>query len=139
MQFCFAWRAVVAACSLLPVSALADDARDADVSEITITAKRVAIIRPAGSYGGAVTALRYDPLTELQSRGIAEGQSDVTVRGSLFENTGFQLGAVTVMDPQTGHYTAELPVDPSLLTTPAIYLGLDSAVRGFNSAVATVS
>jgi hypothetical protein len=139
MQLRFAWRAAVAACCLLPVSAIAVDAEDADISEITITAKRVAIMRPAGSYESAVTALRYDPLTELQSRGIAEGQSDVTVRGSLFENTGFQLGAVTVVDPQTGHYTAELPVDPSLLTTPAIYLGLDGAVRGFNSAVATVS
>jgi len=112
---------------------------DDDISEITVKATRVANESPASSYATAATALRFDPLTELQSRGIAEGQSDVTVRGGLFENTGFKLGAVTVMDPQTGHYVAELPVDPGLMSVPAIYKGIDSAIEGFNSAIATVS
>jgi hypothetical protein len=110
-----------------------------DLSEITVKATRVANDSPASSYATAATALRFDPLTELQSRGIAEGQSDVTVRGGLFENTGFKLGAMTVMDPQTGHYVAELPVDPALMSVPTIYKGIDSAIDGFNSAVATVS
>ena len=110
-----------------------------EISEITVKATRVANDSPASSYSTAATTLRFDPLTELQSRGIAEGQSDVTVRGGLFENTGFKLGAVTVMDPQTGHYVAELPVDPALMSVPAIYKGIDSAIEGFNSAIATVS
>jgi len=113
--------------------------KDEEVSEITVRAARVANASPASSYATAATALRFDPLTELQSRGIAEGQSDVTVRGGLFENTGFKFGASTIMDPQTGHYAAELPVDPAMMSTPAIYKGIDSAVEGFNSAVATVS
>ncbi len=115
------------------------DGSEGDISEITVTANRVANDRPASSYAATATALRFDPLTELQSRGIAEGQSDVTVRGGLFENTGFKLGAVTITDPQTGHYVAELPIDPSILSAPVIYTGVDSAVEGFNSAVATVS
>lgn len=115
--------------------ALSDD----EISEITVKATRVANDSPASSYPTAATTLRFDPLTELQSRGLAEGQSDVTVRGGLFENTGFKLGAVTVMDPQTGHYVAELPVDPALMSVPAIYKGIDSAIEGFNSAIATVS
>ncbi len=112
---------------------------DEELSEITVTAARVANDSPASSYPTAATTLRFDPLTELQSRGFAEGQSDVTVRGGLFENTGFKVGAVTVMDPQTGHYVAGLPVDPALMSVPAIYKGIDSAVEGFNSAIATVS
>jgi len=114
-------------------------ADDEEVSEVTVRATRVANEHPASSYATPATTLRFDPLTELQSRGIAEGQSDVTVRGGLFENTGFKLGAVTIMDPQTGHYVAELPVDPALMSAPAIYKGIDSAVEGFNSAIATVS
>jgi len=110
-----------------------------EISEITVNAKRVANTRPAGTYASPVTALRFDPLTELQSRGLSEGQSDVTVRGGVFENTGFKLGAVTVMDPQTGHYVAELAVDPAFMSVPAIYKGIDNAVAGFNSAIATVS
>jgi len=113
--------------------------KDEAISEITVRTARVANASPASSYATPATALRFDPLTELQSRGIAEGQSDVTVRGGLFENTGFSLGASTIMDPQTGHYAAELPVDPAMMSTPAIYKGIDSAVAGFNSAVATVS
>ena len=122
--------------------AFAEDATeeiDDTLSEITVKATRVVNDSPASSYATAATALRFDPLTELQSRGLAEGQSDVTVRGGLFENTGFMLGAVTVMDPQTGHYAAGLPVDPAIMTVPAIYKGIDGAVTGFNSTVATVS
>ena len=110
-----------------------------EITEITVSAQRVANLRPAGTYAAPATALRFDPLTELQSRGLAEGQSDVTVRGGVFENTGFKAGAVTILDPQTGHYVAELPIDPALLSTPAIFKGIDSAVEGFNSAIATVS
>jgi vitamin B12 transporter len=121
-------------------TSLADTGATSDeISEITVKAVRVANDRPASSYPSAATTLRFDPLTELQSRGTAEGQSDVTVRGGLFENTGFKLGAMTVMDPQTGHYVAELPVDPALLSAPAIYKGIDSAIEGFNAAIATVS
>lgn len=112
---------------------------DERIAELTVTATRVANEYPASSYAAPATALRFDPLTQLQSRGIAEGQSDVTVRGGLFENTGFKLGSVTVMDPQTGHYAAELPVDPALMTSPTIHLGIDSSIEGFNSAVAMVS
>jgi len=121
----------------LSSAAWSDDATSAaeqqEVSEITVRAARVANQSPASSYATPATALRFDPLTELQSRGIAEGQSDVTVRGGLFENTGFKLGASTIMDPQTGHYAAELPVDPAMMSTPAIYKGIDSAVEGCDS------
>ena len=110
-----------------------------ELSEITITSARVANDSPASSYASPATALRFDPLTELQSRGLPEGQADVTVRGSLFENTGFKLGAITITDPQTGHYVAELPLDPALMTSPEIYTGIDSAIEGFNSSVATIA
>ena len=115
------------------------DAVSGEITEITVRADRVANTRPAGSYASPVTVLRFDPYTEIQSRGIAEGQSDVTIRGGVFENTGFKLGAVTVMDPQTGHYVAGLGVDPALMSAPAIYKGIDNALEGFNSAIGTIA
>jgi hypothetical protein len=108
-------------------------------AEITVRARRVANAYPAGSFAALPTELRFDPRTELQSRGLAEGQADITVHGGIFENTGLQIGAVTVMDPQTGHYTAGLPLDPALLSAPSLLTGVDNAVRGFNSNVATVA
>ncbi len=112
---------------------------DENISEITVSAQRVANTQPAGTFAAPVTMLRFDPVVEIQSRGIAEGQSDVTIRGGVFENTGFKVGAVTVMDPQTGHYAAELAVDPAFLTAPELYDGIENALAGFNSAIATVS
>jgi len=116
----------------------AEEESDQELSEITVVASRVANTRPAGSYASVATLLRFDPLTELQSRGLPEGQADVTVRGGLFENTGFKTGAVTIMDPQTGHYVADLPIDPELLSAPKLLTGIDNSIAGFNSNIATV-
>ena len=109
------------------------------LEEITVVDRRVANTRPAGTYASVATLLRFDPATELQSRGLPEGQADVTVRGGLFENTGFKLAAVTVIDPQTGHYAAELPIDPALLSAPEIRVGIDNFLGGFNSNVVTIA
>ena len=135
--------AAILAAALLPGAGFgqtADEMEDDDeISEVTVSAKRVANSRPAGSYAAIATLLRFDPLTELQSRGLPEGQADVTVRGGLFENTGFKVGAVTVTDPQTGHYTAELPLDPAAISDPEMLTGIANALAGFNSNIATVA
>lgn len=118
---------------------LAADGSSATLSEIVVNPTRVANTAPAGTFASAITVLRFDPQTEIQSRGMPEGQADVTVRGGLFENTGFKLGAATIVDPQTGHYVAELPVDPALLSAPRILTGVDNALAGFNSNIATIA
>jgi len=131
--------AVSAGLGIAVSSVAAAEDGDEEIAEITVTESRVANTRPAGTYASPATALRFDPTAELQSRGLPEGQADVTVRGSLFENTGFKTGAVTIMDPQTGHYVAELPLDPNLLSAPQILTGIDNTLAGFNSNVATVA
>lgn len=127
---------------LLPLRLLAqaDEAttQDATLTEITVHERRVANEHPAGTFATPVTMLRFDPDIELQSRGIAEGQADITVHGGLFENTGLKVGAVTLTDPQTGHYAAELPIDPALLSSPEVLTGIDNSLQGFNSNVATI-
>ena len=89
-------------------AASAEETTAEELTEITVTAARVANTRPAGTYASVATQLRFDPLTELQSRGLPEGQADVTVRGGLFENTGFNAGAVTIMDPLPGKQAGPL-------------------------------
>jgi len=115
----------------------ADDVKA--LSPITVTGHRVANLQPANTYGTLITALRYDPQVNLQTRGMPEGQGDVTVRGSLFENTGFRIGAVTVFDPQTGHYSIEVPFDPSMLSTPEILTDFNHGLNTFNASVATIN
>ncbi|MCC5839020.1 MAG: TonB-dependent receptor [Opitutales bacterium] len=100
--------------------------------------ERVANERPASGVATPVTALRFDPLVEVQARGPAERQADITVRGGIFENTGFSLNGLPLPDPQTGHYFGEIPLDPRMLRGPEILTGKANALGGFNSTVATI-
>ena len=75
----------------------------------------------------------------MQVRNMAEAQGDLSIRGGTFENTGVQVGSATLLDPQTGHYTTELPIAPEMLSEPKVLTGADNALRGFNSNIGTVS
>ena len=130
---------LLCAASAVAVGEPSAPAQDSGLSEITVSASRIANTRPAGSFAALATALRFDPQTELQARGLPEGQADVTIRGGLFENTGFTVGAVTILDPQTGHYAGELPLDPALLSPPDTLTGTANALRGFNSTIGTIA
>ncbi len=94
--------------------------------------------RPADSFPAPVTALRYQSAIDIQSRGFAEGQADITIRGGIFEGTAVRLGAATLFDPQTGHYVLEVPLDPRMLTAPRVDTGVENGLYGFNSTAATV-
>src|SRR5258708_39450919 len=81
---------------------------------VTVYSPRVANQSPVASFAMPVSALRYEPGVDLQARSLVEGQADVTIRGGIFESTGFQVGAITLLDPQTGHYLAEIPIAPAM-------------------------
>lgn len=106
--------------------------------EVTVYSPRVANQSPAGTFAMPVSALRYEPRVDIHARNLAEGQADVTIRGGIFENTGFQIGALTIVDPQTGHYFAELPVAPALLTAPEVFTGADLTLRATNATVGAI-
>lgn len=100
---------------------------------------RIANQEPAASFTMPVSVLRYEPRVDVQARNLTEGQADVTIRGGIFENTGFSVGAVTLVDPQTGHYFAEIPIAPAMLTAPEVLTGVTHAVRTTNSTVGGVA
>lgn len=109
-----------------------------DLDDFFVLGERVANERPASGVATPVTALRFDPLVEVQARGPAERQADITVRGGIFENTGFSLSGLPLPDPQTGHYFGAIPLDPRMLRGPEILTGSANALGGFNSTVATI-
>lgn len=100
---------------------------------------RVAMPDPVASFAMPVTALRYEPLLDVETRGQAEGQADVAIQGGIFENTGFRIGGAFLFDPQTGHYLAELPVAPAMISAPRILTGAENALGGFNADAGTVA
>lgn len=110
-----------------------------DIEKITVEGSTTANTKPVGTFGSPVSNLEYDPRVDLQSRNMAEAQADVTIRGGIFENTGFRVGSATLLDPQTGHYFAEIPIAQEMLSNANVLTGADNALLGVNSSVGTVS
>ncbi|WP_159819435.1 TonB-dependent receptor plug domain-containing protein [Colwellia sp. 20A7] len=110
-----------------------------DIEKIMVEGSITANNKPVGTFGSPVSNLEYDPRVDLQSRNMAEAQADVTIRGGIFENTGFRVGSATLVDPQTGHYFAEIPIAQEMLGNANVFTGADNALLGMNSSVGTVS
>ncbi|MFT5924085.1 MAG: vitamin B12 transporter [Paraglaciecola sp.] len=128
-------------CSIVTFSAASSDDNEAsnDIENITVEGSTTANKIPVGTFVSLVSNLEYDPRVDLQSRNMAEAQADVTIRGGIFENTGFRIGSATLLDPQTGHYFSEIPIAPEMLSQAYILTGADNALYGVNSSVGTVS
>jgi vitamin B12 transporter len=107
--------------------------------EFSVIEQKTANLRPVTTYESAISNLDFDPRVDMQSRNMAEAQGDLSIRGGTFENTGIRVGSASLLDPQTGHYTTELPIAPEMLTEPEILTGAANALHGFNSNVGTVS
>ncbi len=124
----------------LPAFSFAAEPNDlpSDIERITVEASPTANKKPVGTFDSPVSNLEYDPRVDVQSRNMAEAQADISIRGGIFENTGFSVGSATLFDPQTGHYVAELPIAPHTLQGPYILTGADNALYGFNSSVGTI-
>ena len=125
--------------TLLCIPALAEAQQPTRVPTLYINAQRTANVLPVSTYVTPVSNLEFEPRVDLQSRNMAEAQGDVSIRGGIFENTGFRVGSATLVDPQTGHYSAELPIAPEMLTRPKVLTGAENGLYGFNSTAGTVS
>jgi vitamin B12 transporter len=116
-----------------------EDTNNFALPTLVVHGQEVANLRPVTTYETPVSNLEFNPRIDFQSRNMAEAQGDVTIRGGIFENTGFRVGSATLIDPQTGHYSAELPIAPEMLSTPDVLVAGDNALYGFNSTIGTIS
>ena len=106
---------------------------EASLPVVTVYSPSIANQAPAGTFAMPVSSLRYDPLVDIEPRNMAEAQADVTIQGDTFENTGLQVGALSIFDPQTGHYLMELPVAPVMLGAPEVLTGEPFAASSMNA------
>lgn len=106
---------------------------EASLPVVMVYSPSIANQAPAGTFAMPVSSLRYDPLVDIEPRNMAEAQADVTIQGDTFESTGLQVGALSIFDPQTGHYLMELPVAPVMLGTPEVLTGEPFAASSMNA------
>lgn len=113
-------------------------------AEIVLDLAAFEVLASGGVSPSAVTGVLGDGLerdvrVDLQSRGGSRYQTDVTIRGGIFEGTGVQIGGLSILDPQTGHYGLEIPIDPRYLAGSRLLTGAAHALNGFNSTAGTLS
>ncbi len=110
-----------------------------ELPAVAVYSPRVANQSPVATFAMPVSALAYEPRVDVQARNLTEGQADISIRGSTFENVAFRIGAVSVLDPQTGHYLAEIPVAPAMLGAPGVLTGVENAAATTNATVGAVT
>jgi vitamin B12 transporter len=74
--------------------------------------------------------LRYVPGVEIQARGPMGAQSDIVLRGGTFQQVLVILDGVRLNDPNTGHFSAYIPISPAEIDRVEVLKGAASAIYG---------
>lgn len=109
------------------------------LAEVRVFSDRIANQASAGAFAMPVSALRYEPQVDVQTRNLGEAQADLTIRGGTFESVGVKLGGISLSDPQTGHYLAEIPVALDMLANSKIVTGAALALDATNATSGAVA
>jgi len=83
--------------------------------------------------------LRYFPSVDVNSRGTHGIQSDLSIRGSGFEQVLVLINGIRLNDPQTGHHNLDLPVSLSDIERIEILYGSGSSLYGSDAVAGTVN
>ncbi len=100
--------------------ALGSSAKSIELEPIVVGKDRVASGAKLGEYffqnqlgllpySSPEEIAEYLPAVELQKRGSFGIQQDLSIRGSIFEDNIVSLENIEINDPQTGHFSLEIP------------------------------
>lgn len=77
--------------------------------------------------------LDYVKGIDLRERGNMGVQADISSRGGTFEQTIVMLNGIIMNNPQTGHYTLDLPIDPADIEKIIVLNGPLNRIYGANA------
>jgi len=77
--------------------------------------------------------LKFALNVDIRERGMPGIQSDIQLQGGTFEQTLILINGIPVNDPQTGHFSSNIPIDPSLINKIEILSGASARVFGLNA------
>lgn len=132
---------------LLPISALWAQQPQPEISLDPVTVTSSLIERRSSEIGRSITIikgdvfsklpihsldelLRYVPGIEIQARGPQGTQSDISMRGSTFQQVLVILDGLRLNDPNTGHFNTYIPIAPAEIDRIEILKGASSALYG---------
>ncbi|HMR83910.1 MAG TPA: TonB-dependent receptor plug domain-containing protein, partial [Niabella sp.] len=74
--------------------------------------------------------LKYIPGVEVQMRGPQGSQSDISMRGGTFQQVLVILDGLRLNDPNTGHFSAYIPITPAQIERIEVPKGASAAIYG---------
>jgi vitamin B12 transporter len=77
--------------------------------------------------------IEYRSNIDIRQRGPAGIQSDISIRGGSFDQTLILLNGINLTDPQTGHHSLNLPIDPETISKIEILNGPAARALGANA------
>lgn len=77
--------------------------------------------------------LEFNSNIDMRQRGPHGAQADVSIRGSSFDQVLILLNGVNLSDPQTGHYSLNLPIDRENLSKIEVLNGPSARALGANA------
>ena len=111
---------------LISASRLSGELASPTRDVVIIDAREIAERAPA-----TITELLNSlPGVDISTRGPWGVQADLQVDGSTFSQVLVLVNGVRANDPQTGHHTLNLPLDPADLERVEVLYGAGSAVHG---------
>lgn len=77
--------------------------------------------------------LNYSSGIDVQQRGIHGVQSDISIRGGTADQTSILLNGINLSNPQSGHYSFDIPINLSDIDRIEILTGPASLSYGINA------
>ncbi|MBS1781960.1 MAG: TonB-dependent receptor [Bacteroidetes bacterium] len=74
--------------------------------------------------------LKYVPGVEVQLRGPQGSQSDISIRGGTYQQVLVILDGLRLNDPNTGHFSAYIPITPAQIDRIEVLKGASAAIYG---------
>ncbi|MBS1590023.1 MAG: TonB-dependent receptor [Bacteroidetes bacterium] len=74
--------------------------------------------------------LKYIPGVEVQSRGPQGSQSDISIRGGTYQQVLVIMDGMRLNDPNTGHFSAYIPITPAQIERIEVLKGASAAIYG---------
>ncbi|MDF1570706.1 MAG: TonB-dependent receptor [Bacteroidales bacterium] len=75
--------------------------------------------------------LDHYPGVDIRTRGVHGVQSDLSIQGGSFDQSLVLLNGIDMTNPQTGHFSLDLPLDPAIANRLEILKGPASKKYGF--------
>lgn len=108
---------------------LPSDVLQSNLLQNAISKKEIESV-PARSFNELLKQL---PGLDVRQRGGNGVQADISIRGGNFDQTLLLLNGINVTDPQTGHYTLNLPLHNDIIHNIEIYKNTGALLYGASS------